>query len=55
METIKNILIKGIAKKGNSFKITFTDLLKESNTNETDLCIALNSITQFNAWDLVIN
>jgi hypothetical protein len=54
MTTITNILRKGLATKGNSFKINYSELIKESGMTEDDVCIALNSITQWNAWNMVI-
>jgi hypothetical protein len=54
MEAIVKILIKGIAVNGNSFKKDYYELIKESGMSEDDVCIALNSITQWhNAWDLI--
>lgn len=54
MTTITNILIKGLVTKGNSFKITLNDLINQSNMSKDDVCIALNSITQWDAWEMII-
>lgn len=54
MTTITSILLKGLATKGNLFKITLADLMKQSNMSEDDVCITLNSITQWNAWEMII-
>ena len=54
IETIKNILRKGVANKGNSFKINYSELIKECGMEKDYVCIALNSISQYNAWDMII-
>lgn len=54
MITIQTILLQGLAKHGNNFKITKSDLINQSNMSETEVCIALNTITMFNdAWRMV--
>lgn len=53
IETVKNILRTGLANKGNSFKISLFDLISKTNMSKDEVCIALNSITQWNAWDMI--
>jgi len=54
METIKNILRSGLATKGNSYKILLSELVNKSKMSNDEVCMALNTITQWNAWNLVI-
>jgi len=53
MTTITNILRKGLATKGNSFKITLSDLMEQAKMSKDETCIVLNSITQWNAWTMI--
>jgi len=53
METVKNILRSGLANKGNGFKITLSELVEKSKMDEVEVIIALNTITQWNAWDMI--
>lgn len=51
--TIKNIIRTGLAKTGNGFKTTVKELENESGLSSVDVCIALNTITQWNAWEMI--
>lgn len=53
IDSVKNIIRKGLSTKGNGFKITLSDLAKESNLDVEKVNIALNTITQWNAWDMI--
>tara|TARA_R110002051_G_C8769409_1_gene503319 strand:+ start:3893 stop:4060 length:168 start_codon:yes stop_codon:yes gene_type:complete len=55
MTTVKNILRRGIANTGSGFKITLSELVEKANMTETEVVIALNSITQWNAWNMIKN
>jgi hypothetical protein len=55
MKTVTNILRSGLANTGNGFKITLHELVKKANMTEVEVIIALNSITQWNAWNMVKN
>ena len=53
MKKVTNILKSGLAIKGNSFKISLNELIIKSEMNQNEVCIALNSITQWNAWEMI--
>ncbi len=55
MNTITNILRSGLARMGNGFKITLSELVEKANMTETEVIIILNTITQWNAWDMIKN
>lgn len=55
MKTVTNILSSGLANTGNGFKITLPELVEKANMTETEVIISLNSITQWNAWNMIKN
>lgn len=55
MKTVTNILRNGLANTGNGFKITLSELVEKANMTEVEVIIALNSITQWNAWNMIKN
>ena len=53
MKNVMRILRSGLANEGNGFKIDLLELAKKANLTKLETIYALNSITQYNAWDMI--
>jgi hypothetical protein len=55
MKTVTNILTSGLAITGNGFKIELSELVSKTTMTEVEVIMELNRITQWNAWNMIIN